>query len=306
MANLNMFFSEEDQVKEGVVFFDMSQLMLASIMNTFQPTDKIEIDMMRHMFLDTVRGNIMRFKKDYPNVVLAVDATKNGYWRRDIAWYYKRNRSKARLESEWDWDTIFGMVNQIIEEFSLHLPRKVISIDKVEADDIIAVLTKELATAGHPVMIVSSDGDYTQLHVHKGVKQWSPMQKKLVKPKHGSPYADLMVKLVKGDKKDCVSPIKCRSSYYADRIEGERAPSVKTTWLKELTDAEDPRTLLDDELTKRFDENVKLIDFNAIPQEIVDSIKDQYYNKQVGTRNGFYSYLVRSKCAKLISKITDF
>lgn len=304
--NLNKFFDEDDRIEQGVVFFDMSQLFMASLMNTFSPKDNIEIGMLRHLFLDTVRSNIMRFKKDYPIVVLALDECKDGYWRRDIAWYYKKNRAKAKEASEWDWDHIFGMINPIVAEFKQHLPRQVIGINKVEADDIIGVLTKYLSEKGHPIMIVSSDGDYTQLHKYKNVKQWSPMQKKLVKPKYGSSYADLMVKLVKGDKKDGVSPIQCRSSYYIDRIEGERAPSTKSAWLKELTDAPDPRKMLSGTLLERFDENVQLLDFEAIPKTIVDNIIEMYHNTQIGTRNKFYTYMIKSGCAKMIDKIGDF
>ena len=41
-----------------------------------------------------------------------------------------------------------------------------------------ADLFKKFSLEGHKILIISSDGDFTQLHKYPNVKQWSPMHKK--------------------------------------------------------------------------------------------------------------------------------
>ncbi|MGZ7230684.1 hypothetical protein ACXWOM_09495, partial [Streptococcus pyogenes] len=94
------------------------------------------------------------------------------------AYYYKKNRADGREESEWDWEGYFEGIRTVIEEFEKYMPYHMMNIDKMEADDHIAVLTKKLSLEGNKVLIVSSDGDFTQLHKYPNVTQWSPMQKK--------------------------------------------------------------------------------------------------------------------------------
>lgn len=305
--SLDEFMGEEPA--NGVNIIDASQLIIATISANYAKkgeADFLTEGYLRHLILDTLRNNVTRNKAKYPEAIIAFDDSRDGYWRRDVAWYYKKNRAKGREDSAINWEKVFPWINKIIDELCVCYPRMTIRVSKTEADDIIGVLVPYFANQGREVLITSGDGDFTQLHEHKGVKQWSPTLKKFVKPKHGSPYADLMVKIVKGDKKDGVAPIKCRSDYIITKVDGERAPSVTQKWLDELTAAVDPKELLTDDLRVRFEENQLLIDFKFIPDYIRDPIIEMYKTKKIPAQGRLYSYFVKNSLSKLLPQISTF
>lgn len=295
----------------GVNLVDFSQLIISTIMATFKPTEKMSVDFIRHLCLNTLRANVLKNKKTYPTIVVCVDNSRDGYWRRDFAYYYKKNRSESREESEWDWETIFEGMHTVVQELKDHMPYIVIDKTKTEADDVIGVLTKYIST-NHPacrIMITSSDGDFTQLHKFPNVKQWSPMMKKWVQCKHGSPRNDLRFKIVKGDKKDNVASINVRSDYYFTQAEGERAKPISTAKLLDpILKADDPLStdLMDDEQKKRYIENEILLDFEKIPDNIRNPIIDEFTNGKPAPRSKIYPYFVSKKMLKLIDCINDF
>ncbi|QBX32652.1 hypothetical protein Asfd1_26 [Aeromonas phage Asfd_1] len=308
MFDLNDLMGGSDEPStDGVNIIDASQLIIATILTNATPKD-INEKMIRHLVLDTMRNNVKKFRKDYPETIVAFDDSTNGYWRRDIAHYYKHNRKVAKEASEWDWDLLFTIINKIVGEMLLIYPNvKMIKIDKTEADDIIAILTKRFTEQGRRVMISSSDGDFTQLQKYKGVKQYSPAQKKEVKPKYGSPRHDLIVKIVKGDKKDGVSSIKVRNTFYHDKVDGERSPPCATKWINMLAESDDPRSALEnEEWQKRWDENVQLIDFDAIPDFVSQRINETYNVTTTNPRGKLYSYFVKNQLVNLLKKINEF
>lgn len=303
--NLNDFMGET--TKDDVNIIDASQLIIATIMANFTPEDVNE-RMLRHLILDTVRNNVKKFKNEYPETIIAFDDSTNGYWRRDIAWYYKLNRKANKEESPWDWELLFSIINKVVSEMlNIYPGVKMIKLDKTEADDIIAVLVKKFTEEGRCVMISSSDSDFTQLHKYKGVKQYSPAQKKAVKPKYGSPKHDLFVKLIKGDAKDGVSGIKVRDTFVIDRVEGERAPPCSTKWINSIVESEDPRAALEnEEWQKRWDMNVRLLDLDKIPAHVSDRIIQAYNSSVVNPRGKLYSYFVKNGLVKLLDKVNQF
>lgn len=305
--NLNFLMADEDQIKPGVLLVDLSQIVHATVTATFKEGDKIDVSMMRHLILSTLKHNVLKFRKDgYEEVVICVDNAMPSYWRREVAYFYKKNRAKAREESDWDWDGYFEGLRTVIEEFKKNMPYVIMDIPKAEADDSIAVLTKKLTLEGHKVMIISSDGDFTQLHKFPNVSQYSPMMKKLVKAKSGSPALDLMTKLIKGDKKDNVASINVRSDFWYTRVDGERTPSTKTKFIEECLDASDISELLSETQYQRFKENQVMIDFEFIRQDIKDAILDLYNNYKKPGKGKIYPYFVKSGLSKLIKDVGDF
>lgn len=310
MTNLNHLFEDDDQIKEGAILIDLSQIALATVMHTFEEGTELTTPMVRHLILSTLKANALRFKKEgYTQVVIAVDNAKIGYWRREFAYYYKKNRLKAREESKWDWEGYFAALHTVVEELKTYMPYIVIDVPKAEADDAIGVLTKKISLEGRPVLIVSSDGDFTQLHKYPNVRQWSPMQKKFVKSKSGSPALDCMTKILKGDRKDCVASVKVRGDFYYTMVEGERTPPTKTTFIEQVLDAgsdEEIAKLLTPEQFERFKENRVLIDFDYIREDIQEAILTMYNEYKVPPRGQIYKYFVKSGLSKLMKDINDF
>lgn len=313
MNNSGFDFLLDDEDKEGVLLLDLSQLSLAAATQEIDGNTIITLPMLRHVVLNSIRYNVLQAKKEgYTKVVIGVDNKEGGYWRRLFAYYYKLNRGKDREKSSFDWDAYFTAFNALVKEFELNMPYLIINNNHTEADDVIGVLTKYLALKGHRVKIVSSDGDFTQLHKFPGVIQWSPMQKKLVKSKSGSPLLDLMTKIIKGDRKDGVASIKVRSDYWHTKLEGERSPSVKASFIEEVLDAyteggvESLNKLLTTQELERFKENQVLIDFDFIQEDIAQNILTAYNEQKPASRKKMYSYFVKSKLTGLLSKINDF
>jgi hypothetical protein len=314
MNDLDFLLPEEERIKEGYLLLDFSQIIMAAAFTEFGEAakfPKVTTPMLRHLVLNSIKKNIMMFKKQgYQNLIICVDNSKSGYWRRDYSSYYKKNRAVAREESLFDWEGLFTAMHLIIDEIEHNLPHVVMNIDKIEADDHIAVLTRLLTALGHPVMIGSSDGDFTQLHKFPGVKQWSPMQKKFVKTKTGDSLMDCVTKVVKGDKKDNVAAIKVRGDFWLTKVEGERTPSTKASELEAIGmsyyDHDKLKTLMTEEHYNRFCENQILIDMDFIPDDIVALITERYNNYIKPSKSKVYPYFVKSGLSKLTANVADF
>ena len=131
-------------------------------------------------------------------------ACDGGSWRKDYFKFYKAKRKKNREESVTDWGAIFEIINKVRQEIDDNLQWKVVHQLGVEADDIIATLVDRTTDFGRfePVMIISADHDFKQLHRYDHVKQFSPITKKLVTSP--SPRKELLEKVLKGDAGDGV------------------------------------------------------------------------------------------------------
>jgi 5'-3' exonuclease len=158
-----------------MILVDLNQVLISNLMaqtrgNFEELPDK---DMIRHMVLNSLRGYNLKFKQEYGTPVLCADGANP--WRRDFFPNYKHARRKGREESSKDWDHIFKVLSEIRDEIAQNFPYVVLHIEKVEADDIIAVLVKEFHTK-EKIMIVSGDKDFIQLHKYSNVKQYAPIQ----------------------------------------------------------------------------------------------------------------------------------
>ena len=140
-----------------MILVDMNQISLASVMMHLNMNKKIEpdIDMVRHMILNSVRMYRTKFFEEYGELVLCYDSKH--YWRRDYFPNYKRNRKKTRDSSNLNWDAIFECLNTIKAELKEFFPYKFVEVYGAEADDIIAVLCGELEYENGKTLILSVD-----------------------------------------------------------------------------------------------------------------------------------------------------
>lgn len=305
MSDLSSMFDDEEETLPGIMFFDMSQISMATAFVEFQ-NSPVTTDLLRHLVLNSIKFNLKKFKEEYPIVVLCFDNADGEYWRRDYGYYYKKNRKKAREESTFDWEGFFTGMKEVTKEISENMPYITLNIPRVEADDTIGVLTKRLSIKGHKILIVSSDGDYYQLHKYPGVKQWAPTLKKFVdKKKDGTPTEFLMTKLLKGDKKDGVACVKVRSDYILTKLDGERAPNITKKLIEGCLD-DGPEKHLNESEMARYKENQIMIDMDFIPEEIQKRIIEEYDNFKVPGRNKIYPYFVSKKLVKLSRELNQF
>lgn len=305
MFNLNKLMQDEGEPDDTMII-DISNISIATLMNNFKPKEQasITIEMIRHLVFDTLRFNVVKFKGEYPEIVIAFD--DRNYWRRQKAWYYKKRRQIEHEESEWDWDRLNNFLNPVFEEIRQNMPYLGLKVEFAEADDIIAVVTKKAVGEGRRVLVVSADSDFTQLQKYNGVRQWSPPQKKWVTPKYGSPRNDLRYKNIKGDKKDSIACIKIRNDYIVTKVEGERAPAVKSSELEAWLEADDPTTLMTPEWAARYKENEELRDFEFIPKDIENSIIEAYNTPKSGSKAKMERYFMDNKLSRMFEKLSDF
>ena len=159
-----------------MIIVDYSGIALASIIinKTFDE------QLIRHMILNSLRMYRTRYKEEYGELVLAVDASNN--WRKTAFPQYKASRKKTQKQSDFDWGEAFRILNKIREEIAENFPYTVIRVDGCEADDVIGTLVAMNPDHNNDFnpqkyMIVSSDRDFLQLQKFRNVRQFSPLLK---------------------------------------------------------------------------------------------------------------------------------
>ncbi|GAG49489.1 unnamed protein product, partial [marine sediment metagenome] len=80
-----------------MILVDFNQVMIATIMINLRKAPAIEVDLVRHMVLNTLRSYRIRFGQKYGELVLCHDSRDP--WRRDIFPLYKANRAKQKESS---------------------------------------------------------------------------------------------------------------------------------------------------------------------------------------------------------------
>lgn len=269
----------------------------------------VDLDLLRHMVLNSLRSYKQKFGDEYGEMVIACDNTNN--WRREFFPEYKANRKKAREESSLDWDQIYGCLTTIRNELDQFFPYKVMYIDQCEADDIIAVLAKWSQTNNlsesmfesqpKPYLILSRDGDFIQLQKYENVKQWSPIDKKWIKPNH-SAQMDLYEKTVRGDAGDGVPSVLCANDFLVNKEQYGRAPPVNKNVIEKFKD----RSHLNELEIQRLDRNTKMIDFDHIPDKIQEKIINNFISQPQKDRSQLLNYFIKNKLKNLVQEITSF
>lgn len=154
------------------------------------------------------------------SVYVVFDGAGSTSNRKNLLPEYKGERNLQRVTN---WDTFDSLeeehdakVDQIVRviQYLKLLPVKTTIIDKVEADDIIAVLANKLVEKHNSTcFIVSSDKDFVQLVTDK-IILYRPMEKeyytpKVVKEKFGvSPQNFILYKTLLGDNSDNIPGVK--------------------------------------------------------------------------------------------------
>lgn len=199
-----------------------SKVLLIDSMNTFLRS----FAMINHMnpsgahiggltgFLKSIGFAIRHIKPT--RVILVFDGTGSTTNKKNLYPEYKAHRKLQRI-TNWDGfdgkeDESASIENQMLRlvEYLKCLPVDLLSIDKVEADDVIGYITKEMKDE---VYIMSADQDFLQL-VSKRVTVYSPIKKKFYTPKlvneeYGLyPQNFLNKKILMGDDSDNIPGVK--------------------------------------------------------------------------------------------------
>lgn len=153
-------------------------------------------------------------------VIVVFDGVGASIPKRNLFTEYKTNRHKSRATNydifsskEEEDESIKNQINRLLDYLKC-LPVSIISIDAVEADDVIGFLTKKLEKDEQTerITIMSADQDFLQLVSNK-TRIYSPTKKKLydcdlIKEEYElPPHNFIFKKILLGDKSDNIPGI---------------------------------------------------------------------------------------------------
>ena len=277
-----------------MILIDNNQIVIACAFHIIKQKSKLDINMLRHMVLNSYRMYRKKFHKKYGELVICHDA--GNYWRKDIFPNYKLNRKKKTKQSDVEWNDIFDSLNHLREELKENLPYKSMIVERTEADDIIAILTKT-ASSNEEIMIVSSDKDLKQLLVYSNVSQYSPTKKDFVECE--DPEKSLIEHIIRGDSSDGVPNL--FSDDDAIINESKRQTPCRANKIKEVFENLD-------EWSNKYEwkRNQALIDLNFIPEEYEMAILEEFKKEVKGKRKNLLDYFIKYNLKNFVDYIEEF
>ena len=261
-----------------------------------------EEPLIRHFILNSLRMYNVKHRDEYGRMIICGDG---GSWRKDYYPEYKASRKTNRDKDSRDWDKIFNTFTNVRNEISEHLPFDVIHEFGVEADDIIATLVQETQEFGkhEPVMIISADKDFIQLHKHGNVKQYSPITRKMVS--HEDPVLYLREHIFRGDAGDGVPNVLSSDDTFIDEDKKQTPLSKKKiqTWLDDYDNLEN---VMPSQAYRNYQRNKKVIDLEEIPEEVKTKILDKYNSLKPTPNMKALNYLIVNRMNNLVESVGDF
>jgi 5'-3' exonuclease len=256
----------------------------------------VDENLIRHMTLNILRSFSKKFSAKFGKMIICIDSKK--MWRREVFPFYKINRKKEREKSNLDWSLIFTALNNIRKEIEEYLPYLVIEVEGAEADDIVAILARTYSNENN--LIISSDKDFMQLQKYKNVSQYSPLLKKFIAI--SNPHEFLKTHILSGDKTDGIPNFLSRDNVFAL---GERQKKLTSKKIEECLYNDYSVFCKDAEMERAYIRNRQLIDFDYIPENLAQTILDNFKQlKPKGNKQKMLNYFI-SKNLKLLTESID-
>ena len=282
-----------------MILLDYSQIAISNII-----VQKLnDENMIRHMILNSIRMYNKKYRKEYGQMVICADGMNT--WRKEFYPYYKASRKKGRDDSSQDWTEIFRILHLVRDEIKENLPYKVLHMEGIEADDIIGTLTMQTQEFGkhEPIMIVSSDKDFIQLQKFSNVKQFSPIQKKMVTDSNPRQY--LWNHILRGDSGDGIPNVLSDDDTFVE--EGKSQSPLRQqkidTWIE---NADNLKEHMNETTYRNFQRNKKLIDLTDIPEHLQQLIINTYDEQSLAPKMKVLNYLIKKRCNQLIEVVEEF
>ena len=281
-----------------MILLDYNQIALSNII-----VQKLDDEaLIRHMILNSIRMYNKKYRDEYGQMVICTDGFNT--WRKEYFPQYKAARKKNRTESNLDWNEIFRVLNQIREDLANHFPYKVVHMEGAEADDIIGALVQNTQEFGNhePVMIISSDKDFIQLHKYSNVKQFSPIQKKAVSDKNPRTYC--FEHICRGDKGDGIPNILSPDNSFVDEI--RQSPMTQKKIAYWLENSDKLQEVMTTEEFRNYQRNKKLIDLEEIPVDLSQTIINNFVEQKPAMRMKVLNYLIKNRLKNLVECAEEF
>jgi len=258
-----------------MILIDANQIAISHLMVCHKIEGGIDIDAIRRSIINVLSRIQKKFGPEYGEMVLCYD--DRSYWRRDIFPFYKKNRKTEREASKYDWDEVFSVLNIIRDEIKENLPYLVIQAQGAEADDVIATLCKHNSKRETPekVIILSADKDFIQLHKYSFVEQYDPIRNRKITDENPIQY--LQEHIIKGDRSDGIPNIlTCDDAI----VTGKAQKKMSKERISSLASM-DPNQFTNYVRLRNWKRNAQLIDFDNIPEAIVNRVLSLYHESEV-------------------------
>jgi len=280
-----------------MILVDANQIAISHLMVRHKIENGINIDSVRHSIVRVVARIEKKFKDEFGKVILCYD-DKN-YWRREVFPFYKKNRKQERENSKYDWDQVFSVLNKIRDELKNNFPYQVLQVQGAEADDVIASLVRQNSrtTQPEPVLILSADKDFIQLHRYSSVKQYDPIRNRWIEEEN--PVRYLQEHIIRGDRSDGIPNIlTCDDAIVTGKTQ-KKMSKEKIASLASMN----PQEFTNFIRLRNWKRNSELIDFNKIPQSVTERIISYYNNYKV--RNSInINYFIDNNIQDLIEEFS--
>lgn len=282
-----------------MIILDYNQVAIANLMVGGTRNLEINENLLRHMILNSIRMNRVKFGSEFGDLIIACDATDN--WRKKYFPYYKANRKVSRDESSIDWGEMFRILNKVREELSEYFPYPTIRVETAEADDIIATLCHEHGRelGGDPILILSGDKDFQQLQRYANVNQYDPTRKRWIRC--ADPDRFLLEHILKGDASDGIPNVLSSDDTFVAKA---RQKPLRSKFLDQVL--ADGTETLDDEILRNYQRNRILIDLTCVPDNIAEETLNVYEEQCDKDRSKLFNYFIKHKLKNLTECITEF
>lgn len=287
-----------------MIILDLNQVMISNLMMSLGGHNaEVNESLLRHMILNSIRSNRVKFAKDYGELVIACD--DRNYWRKKYFPYYKASRKKSRDSSELDWTHIFSILNKVRDELKEYFPYPTIQVESAEADDVIGTLCEMHGRdlGGQPILILSGDKDFVQLQKYSNVQQFDPVRKRWLK--NPNPEKFLIEHVLRGDSGDGIPNFLSPDDTF---VSGSRQKQLRQKTIDSILSADWPEdwTGMNEELKRNFKRNQLLIDLTHIPEDIKEKIKNEFESQSGKGRDKLFNYFIKNKLKNLTESIAEF
>ncbi len=296
-----------------MILTDFSGTLFATLHTDIKYDPNPTKNSIRGMCLNTIRAYNKQFRHEYGEMMIILDEKS---WRETVFPQYKWVRRNGREEdTSINWDEVWEIFNEVVDELIEHMPYRCIRAKGAEADDIIGFICRNVSN--EKILIVSNDKDMGVLTSLPNVTQYRPFNKQFFEL--DDPYKTMFELILTGDKDDGIPNIKCDDTFYIDQYKikqtGEKAPRAPSITQKFKDEAwevfcGDPSKLKEflGEFHENFERNTKLIDLlnNYAPKDVVQNIQQALANS-TNNGNGKMIKFFQDNHLQLLSKyVEDF
>ncbi|WVQ00058.1 ribonuclease H [Synechococcus phage MA10] len=280
-----------------MILVDANQIAISHLMVRHKIEDGINIDSVRKSIIRVIARIKKQHGPEFGKIILTYD-DKN-YWRRDIFPFYKKNRKQEREASKYNWDEVFSVLNKIRDEVKANLPFHVLQVQGAEADDIIGTLciSNSKKENPEPVLIMSADKDFIQLHRFDFVKQYDPIRNRWIE--NDNPIQYLQEHIIRGDRSDGIPNILTGDDAIVTGKPQKKMSKDKIAALASM----DPSEFTNYIRLRNWKRNAELIDFARIPEPVRTRILMAYTKSRPADTINF-EYFISNKLQELLDEFS--